>query len=94
MDPAVKNLESAGDGVAFVPWFIELKNAGGEFVDFAEPREGNPFRPQIPLGKWCGLVLMWPGLGDHLKMFQQKLPNDIRKAFSLGNAKGGFARIT
>ena len=39
VDPAVKNFESAGDGVAFVPRFIELQNASGEFMHFAESRE-------------------------------------------------------
>ena len=92
-DPAVKNFESAGDGVAFVPRFIELQNASGEFMHFAESREGNSFWPQIPLGEWCRLILVWPGLRDHLKMFKQKLPNDIWKAFSLGDAEGRFAWV-
>ena len=60
-------------------------------MHFAESREGNSFWPQIPLGEWCRLILVWPGFRDHLKMFKQKLPNDIWKAFSLGDAEGGLA---
>ena len=37
VNPTVKNFQSSGNGVAFMPWFIQFKNAGRIFVDLAQP---------------------------------------------------------